>query len=200
MINQKFASNKPVEWATGKMKLIKRVFGGLKIKLDQRATFGKTGGHMEGRWIEQKFCIWFRSVKLGPGRPRPARYYTIPAGVLSIGKIHKISINFIDGMHKKNLAHSSQISQVLRMVISTFFGFFLQKKRSFLTNSPTSSSCHFSRVLSSYLKVLYFESFTEKSYSNAPSFGIVKLGLFLQFLVCSFLLRSRSLVVPTFKI
>lgn len=44
-------------------------------------TFGKTRSHMKVGQIEQKFCICFRSVKLGPSRPRPARHYTtFPSG------------------------------------------------------------------------------------------------------------------------
>nr|DAO44960.1 MAG TPA: hypothetical protein [Caudoviricetes sp.] len=41
-----------------------------------------------------------------------------------------------------------------------------QLKRSFRTNSPTPFSCHALRFLSSYRKVLYLDSRTEKSYSK----------------------------------
>ena len=142
---------------------------------------------MKGCQKSQKFCICGTDRKFGPLRSVAARHYTRSAARCQ------------QAICTKNPAHSSGISQVLRIVTLTVLGFFLQKNLSFLTNSPIFSSCHLSRVLSSKRKVLYFESGSEKSQTNSPPGGIVQLGLFLQLRLCSFLRRSKSLVVPTFN-
>lgn len=66
---------------------------------------------MKVGWIEQKFCIWTRSVKLGAARPCAARHYTtFPSGCQQ-AIYTKISFVFGENIFGKNAQKSRSIER-----------------------------------------------------------------------------------------